>query len=46
MDEGIARHFHDMDGLASVRLRYFNVYGPRMDVSGVHRSPDPLARLP
>jgi UDP-glucose 4-epimerase len=36
MDEGIARHFHDMDGLASVGLRYFNVYGPRMDVTGAY----------
>lgn len=34
MDEGIARHFHDMEGLASVGLRYFNVYGPRMDYTG------------
>lgn len=36
MDEGIARHFHDMNGLASVGLRYFNVYGPRMDVTGAY----------
>ncbi len=36
MDEGIARHFHDMDGLSSVGLRYFNVYGPRMDYTGVY----------
>jgi UDP-glucose 4-epimerase len=36
MGEGIARHFHDMDGLASVGLRYFNVYGPRMDVTGAY----------
>jgi len=34
MDEGIARHFHDQCGLPSVGLRYFNVYGPRMDVTG------------
>jgi UDP-glucose 4-epimerase len=34
MNEGIARHFNDMNGLASVGLRYFNVYGPRMDVTG------------
>ena len=25
-----------MDGLASVGLRYFNVYGPRMDVTGAY----------
>jgi UDP-glucose 4-epimerase len=36
MNEGIARHFHDMDGLPSVGLRYFNVYGPRMDVTGAY----------
>src|SRR5271166_3689675 len=36
MDEGIARSFHDMHGLASVGLRYFNVYGPRMDVTGAY----------
>ena len=36
MNEGIARHFHDMAGLASVGLRYFNVYGPRMDVTGAY----------
>jgi len=36
MDEGIAHHFHDMDGLPGVGLRYFNVYGPRMDVTGAY----------
>jgi UDP-glucose 4-epimerase len=36
MDEGIARHFHDADGLASIGLRYFNVYGPRMDLTGAY----------
>ncbi len=36
MDEGIARSFHDMVGLPSVGLRYFNVYGPRMDVTGAY----------
>ncbi len=36
MDEGIARHFCDMSGLPSVGLRYFNVYGPRMDVTGAY----------
>jgi UDP-glucose 4-epimerase len=36
MDEGIARHFADHNGLASVGLRYFNVYGPRMDVTGAY----------
>ena len=35
-DEGVARHFFDIDGLASVGLRYFNVYGPRMDVTGAY----------
>jgi UDP-glucose 4-epimerase len=36
MSEGIARSFRDMYGLASVGLRYFNVYGPRMDVTGAY----------
>ena len=36
MNEGIARSFHDMYGLPSVGLRYFNVYGPRMDVTGAY----------
>jgi UDP-glucose 4-epimerase len=36
MDEGIARHFRDMTGLPTVGLRYFNVYGPRMDVTGAY----------
>jgi len=36
MGEGIARHFRDMEGLASVGLRYFNVYGPRMDYTGAY----------
>ena len=36
MNEGIARSFHDMHGLPSVGLRYFNVYGPRMDVTGAY----------
>ena len=36
MNEGIARSFNEMYGLASVGLRYFNVYGQRMDVTGVY----------
>lgn len=36
MNEGIARHFYDMNGLPNVGLRYFNVYGPRMDVTGAY----------
>ncbi|MCI0682554.1 MAG: NAD-dependent epimerase/dehydratase family protein [Gemmataceae bacterium] len=36
MNEGIAKHFHDMNGLAGVGLRYFNVYGPHMDVTGAY----------
>jgi len=36
MNEGIARSFHQMYGLPSVGLRYFNVYGPRMDVTGAY----------
>jgi UDP-glucose 4-epimerase len=33
-NEGMLRSFHDMYGLPYVALRYFNVYGPRMDVFG------------
>ncbi|MBI3881574.1 MAG: SDR family NAD(P)-dependent oxidoreductase [Verrucomicrobia bacterium] len=33
-NEGLYRSFHDMFGLPYVALRYFNVYGPRMDVFG------------
>jgi UDP-glucose 4-epimerase len=36
MNEGIARSFNEMYDLPSVGLRYFNVYGPRMDVTGVY----------
>jgi UDP-glucose 4-epimerase len=35
-NEGIFRSFHDRDGLDYVMLRYFNVYGPRMDIHGVY----------
>lgn len=32
--EGMVRSFFDMFGLPYVALRYFNVYGPRMDIHG------------
>ena len=32
--EGLLRSFNDMHGLDYVALRYFNVYGPRMDIHG------------
>lgn len=35
-NEGLLRGMHDMRGLDYVALRYFNVYGPRMDVYGVY----------
>jgi UDP-glucose 4-epimerase len=35
-NEGMLRSFHDMYGLSYVALRYFNVYGPRMDVHGAY----------
>jgi UDP-glucose 4-epimerase len=35
-NEGLLRSFHQMSGLDYVALRYFNVYGPRMDVHGVY----------
>jgi UDP-glucose 4-epimerase len=34
-NEGLLRSFHEMYGLDYVALRYFNVYGPRMDIHGV-----------
>ena len=35
-NEGLLRSFHEMYGLDYVALRYFNVYGPRMDIYGVY----------
>lgn len=35
-NEGMARSFRAMNGLDYVLLRYFNVYGPRMDVHGLY----------
>jgi UDP-glucose 4-epimerase len=35
-NEGMLRHFRSNHGLDYVALRYFNVYGPRMDVHGVY----------
>jgi UDP-glucose 4-epimerase len=35
-NEGVLRSFHEMYGLDYVALRYFNVYGPRMDIHGVY----------
>lgn len=35
-NEGMARSFRAMTGLDYVGLRYFNVYGPRMDVHGLY----------
>src|ERR1700752_2800454 len=34
--EGLLRSFNEMYGLEYVALRYFNVYGPRMDAFGVY----------
>ena len=34
MLEGLLRSFNDMYGLDYVALRYFNIYGPRMDIHG------------
>ena len=34
--EGLLRMFHDQHGLDYVALRYFNVYGPRMDTHGAY----------
>jgi UDP-glucose 4-epimerase len=35
-NEGLLRSFHSMHDLDYVALRYFNVYGPRMDIHGVY----------
>lgn len=35
-NEGMLRSFRAMYGLRYVALRYFNVYGPRMDVHGLY----------
>jgi UDP-glucose 4-epimerase len=34
LNEGLLRSYNDMYGLDYVALRYFNVYGPRMDIHG------------
>jgi len=35
-NEGLLRSFSEMYGLRYVALRYFNVYGPRMDMHGIY----------
>jgi UDP-glucose 4-epimerase len=35
-NEGLLRSFNEMYGLEYVALRYFNVYGPRMDADGAY----------
>jgi UDP-glucose 4-epimerase len=35
-NEGLLRSFNEMYGLPYVALRFFNVYGPRMDIHGVY----------
>lgn len=35
-NEGLLRSFHEMYGLNYIALRYFNVYGPRMDIHGAY----------
>src|SRR6201995_2975615 len=35
-NEGLLRSFHAMNDLDYIALRYFNVYGPRMDVHGLY----------
>ncbi len=34
--EGLLRSFNEMYGLDYVAMRYFNVYGPRMDIHGAY----------
>jgi len=35
-NEGLLRSFNEMYGLNYIALRYFNVYGPRMDIFGAY----------
>ena len=35
-NEGLLRSYHAMTGLDYVALRYFNVYGARMDIHGLY----------
>jgi UDP-glucose 4-epimerase len=35
-NEGLLRSLHDQHGLDYIALRYFNVYGPRMDTHGAY----------
>lgn len=35
-NEGLLRSFNEMYGLNYIALRYFNIYGPRMDTIGVY----------
>jgi UDP-glucose 4-epimerase len=35
-NEGLLRSFNEMYGLKYIALRYFNVYGPRMDTHGAY----------
>lgn len=35
-NEHLLRSYHEMMGIPYVALRYFNVYGPRMDIYGVY----------
>jgi|AGTN01.1.fsa_nt_gi Nucleoside-diphosphate-sugar epimerases len=35
-NEGLLRSFNEMFGLPYVALRYFNIYGPHMDTTGVY----------
>lgn len=35
-NEGLFRSFSEMYGLNYIGLRYFNIYGPRMDIYGVY----------
>lgn len=35
-NEALLRSFHEMYGLDYIALRYFNVYGPRMDTHGAY----------
>ncbi|HEU5012456.1 MAG TPA: NAD-dependent epimerase/dehydratase family protein [Roseiflexaceae bacterium] len=36
LNEGLLRSFNEMYGLNYIALRYFNVYGPRMDIYGAY----------
>ena len=42
VDKLYANNFHELYGLETIGLRYFNVYGPKQDSNGVYAAVIPL----